>query len=415
MTSCARSRQTGVALVMIIGVVAALAIMTTILVAMIANAQSGTAKDRTRVKAFNVAEGALDDGLYLLNANWPRLPGDQVWTPAEAQAFWERFADPGGQGTHNEFPAPAGGRDFASVQVYDDDGAGGITTPSYEYDKNANSLLWVVAQGATGSGSAAIQALFRRVPFATTVPRGTVLFAGGQLTSNSANDKFMVEVPFPIPLDQGGGMFVRVATLPYPNKDPIDYTSGIQPPLTGPAAGTLEAVFPAATRAYFIALARSHGRYFSGPNAVADALTSPVDRQWSPQGGVSGLTVVCPDTATTLQVPNTPEVINSEARPGALILVKSPDGTTSNFDFQGSGNNKPAYGYYGVMYTDGTVKKGSGGYNIHGMLVAAGNAEFEGTVNIYYNDNCIVNLGGQWSTNVTMVANSWREIRPVFP
>ena len=132
-----------------------------------------------------------------------------------------------------------------------------------------------------------------------------------------------------------------------------------------------------------------------------------MDPVWSPQGGISGLTVIVPDTGGTLKL--TGSSYNSEAKPGIIMLLESPDGTTSNFDFQAARTTPATMGFCTRI---GQVKKGSGGFNVHGMIVAAGDTEFEGTVNVYYNDNCIVNLGNQWASNVKILENTWRELQP---
>ena len=392
-----RNHESGSTLIMVIGIVAALAVMSITLVTLVGNSQSFTADDRSRVKAFNVAEAALDEGMYQLSATWPTTAGGAVFGATLQTAFRGRFDS-------QEFPSPKSGLGpFVTVKYYDDTAAGGMDA-SKDYDSNSNNLMWVVAQAGTGSKVARLQAKVQRTMFDTTIPRGNAIFSGGPMVHNSGNEPGQVEVPY-----TEGPMYVKIAGLPAPSKDPVWPGSGIQtPPLYGAAAGTVDSVFPAATKAGLVTLAQSHGRYFTGPDAIAQALASPVDSVWSPQGGISGLTVIEPTVAGTLKL--TGISVNSEAKPGIIMLLKCPNGSTSDLDFQGSSSDP---GYYGLLYTDGQVNKGSGGYNVHGMLVAAGDTEFQGTVNVLYNDNCIVNLGGVWASNVKIVANSWRELPAV--
>lgn len=398
-----RKSESGSTLLMVIGIIAALAVMASTIVVLVINAQSGTANDRSRVKAFNIAEAALDEGMYQLSATWPITSGATVFGPAQQTAFRGRF-------DLTEFPnSTAGLGPFVTVRYYDDTLTGAIDTLT-NYDNNnghPNNIMWVVAQAGTGSKVARIQAKVERVLFDTPIPRGNVIYSGGPLVHNSGNEPGQVEVPY-----TEGPMYVKIAGSPLPNKDPVATGSGIQdPPLYGAAAGSVSSVFPDATKAGLITLAQSHGRYFTGANAINDALASPIDPSWSPQGSISGLTVIEPTVAGTLKLP--PDgPINSEAKPGLIMLLKcpAPSTSTSNLDFQASPNKTD---YYGVLYTDGTVDKGSGGYNVHGALIAAGQTEFQGTVNVMYNDNCIVNLGVVWSSNVKIVGNSWRELKPV--
>ena len=395
-----KRNESGSTLIMVIGIIAALAIMSATLVVLVTNAQSGTAKDRTRVKAFNVAEAALDEGMYQLSASWPQALGETVFDSAMQGKFGERFNP---VPTSPEYPNLS-----VTVKYYDDTAAGGMDT-SKDYDSTANNMMWVVAQARTGSKVVRIQAKVQRTLFDTTIPRGNVIYSGGPMNHASGNEPAQVDTT-PGSAYTEGPMWVKIAgDDPLPKKNPVYPGSGIQPdPLYGAAAGSLESVFPEATKQGLRTLAISHGRYFT---SIADALNpakSKVDPVWSPQGGISGLTVIEPTVAGTLTMPKVGP-INSEAKPGIVLLLKSPNGSLSNLDFEGSVNKTD---YYGVLYTDGTVVKGTGGYNVHGMLVGAANTEFQGTVNVLYNDNCIVNLGQLWASNVKIVGNSWRELPP---
>ena len=66
-----RERERGAGLVLIIGVVAALAISAASLIVLTANVQSNTADTRQHVKSFTVCEAGLDSGMALLAYSWP--------------------------------------------------------------------------------------------------------------------------------------------------------------------------------------------------------------------------------------------------------------------------------------------------------------------------------------------------------
>ena len=74
--------QQGATLVLIIGVIAALAILAAAMVALTANVQHNTATHRTQSKAFNVAEAGLDAGQAALWVNWPDPGGRHGWDVA---------------------------------------------------------------------------------------------------------------------------------------------------------------------------------------------------------------------------------------------------------------------------------------------------------------------------------------------
>ena len=196
-----RKRESGSTLLMVIGIIAALAVMAAALVVLVVNAQSGTAKDRTRVKAFNVAEAALDEGMYQLSASWPQASGATVFDSAMKDKFGERFnpalASP-------EYPNLS-----VTVKYYDDTAAGGMDK-SKDYDSTGNNLMWVVAQAGTGSKVVRIQAKVQRTLFDTTIPRGNVIFSGGPMNHASGNEPAQVDTT-PGSAYTEGPMWVKIA------------------------------------------------------------------------------------------------------------------------------------------------------------------------------------------------------------
>jgi hypothetical protein len=379
--------QDGSGLILLLGIVATLAVLAVSLVMVVGNMQSSSQRDRMRAKAFNVTEAALDSGMAALSTQWPAAlgAGPDLGTTAQS-AFRSEFST-------SEYPAPSTGMQFVTWQYYDNLDP---IDPNVTWDKGSptdpnapDNRVWLVAQSSTGNRAARIQTLVERRYFDSGIPRGVALFAGGNLLSNGGgnNPKIMIEVPPPV----GTQTTVRVGGY---IDDPTVSASNIVD-LTGSAAGTVEQVFPAALREGLKQVAQTHGRYFT---SVAAAESSPVDANWSPGGGLTGLCVIEPSAATTLSVKGE---YNTEAQPGILLLLGG-----SNLDFGGGGN------YYGVMYTDGTVEKGHGDFHVHGMLVGASTVDMRGTVNVYYNDNVISRLSTRWSLNVRVVPNTWRELKP---
>jgi hypothetical protein len=385
-----RQSERGAGLILIIGVIAALGIMATSLVALTANVGHNTYTDRMRVKAFNVAEAGVDVGMYDLNAKWPKTSGTGPDFSAAAwkTAFRSQFAS-------SEFPDPKAGQ-FVVVDYYDNQPT---IDKSIKWDRgqpgNANlpdDKVYLEAQSGVGPKATRIRVLVQRVPFTTNFPRGVALCAGGNLYSNGGgnNPKIYVEVPPPPDVVPGGVTSVHVDGT-------IDASSVTQtPPIvkyTGAAAKTPDQVFSPSLVQGLTQLAKDHGRYFASA-AAADA--SPVDPIWSPTGGISGLCVI--DSAAGYSIRGD---YNSVAQPGILLILGGGD-----LDYGGGGN------YYGVMYISGTVQKGHGKYGVHGMIVVASDQDMRGTTDLLYNDSCIANLANQFSLSVKQVPNTWRETKP---
>lgn len=381
--------ESGSGLIVLLGIIATLIVLSATLVVVTGNMQHNNAADRTRAKAFNVTEAALDDGMAKLSADWPSAPGVGPDLGTDAQsAFRSEFST-------EEYPSPASTDDaFVAWQVYDnlDPIDVSITWDQGSPDdpNTPDNRVWLVAQSTVGSRSARIQTLVERTYFDSGVPRGVALYAGGNLLSNGGgnNPKIQIEVPPPA----GTQTTVRVGGY----IDDLTVSAGDIADLEGPTAGTVEEVFPAALREGLKALAQARGRYFT---TEEDAYASPPDPNWSPAGGISGLTVI--ESPTGANVALRAGVWNSEADPGILLVLGG-----GNIDFAGSGD------YWGAMYTDGTVDKGHGTFTVHGMVVAASLVDLRGTVNVWYNDNVIARLATRWPLNVRTVPNTWRELQP---
>jgi hypothetical protein len=379
--------QAGSSLITLVGVIAALAIMGATLVVLTGNVQSNTYNDRMKAKANSVTEAALDVGMYELSAKWPTaLNGGPSWGTTQQTAFRNQF------GT-TEFPNPKSGS-FSAVTYFDN---APYTSPYSassppNYDMNKDSRMWLTAQSGVGPTASRIQVLVEITYFDAAFPQGVALFTGANLLSNGGgnNPKIVIEVPPP----SGGVSINVVGTI----DDPSVADQSKISELTGAAAGTIDQVMPPSLIQGLTDTAKAHGRYFSGANAISNAENSVANGSWS-DGGLTGLTVIEPTTPGTLSLKDD---YNSEAKPGVILLLGG-----SNLDFGGGGN------YWGVLYTQGTVDKGHGNFIIHGMLACVSTADMRGTVNILYNYNAISNLSTRFTSNVRIVQNTWRELKPL--
>ena len=365
-------------MVLIIGVVAALAISAAALVAFVGNVRHGSVDTSQHVKSFTVCEAGLDVGMPLLSSQWPAT---STSIPTfDASAFRARF-------NTGQFPNPPSGP-FISVSWYDDQDP---VNTAINWDQNGNGLLWMVSQANGAKRSTRVISLVQRNWFTMSLPRGIPLWAGGNLLSNGQgnNPKIRIEVPPPT----GTVTTVHVGgTI-----EETSVTQGGIAQLTGSQISPLEQVFPQTLVDALTTLAQANGRYFT---SLAAAEASPVDPVWSPTGGLSGLTVIKPPAPTTIKVTGNTD-LNTEAQPGVFMILGG-----SSLDWGGNAQ------YYGVIYSEGPMDTSHGTADIHGMVVTKNTEDMKGTPNILYNDNCIANLDRRFPSIVRRVQNSWREVQP---
>ena len=173
--------QRGSSLILIIGVIAALAVMAATLVVLVANVQSNTSRDRSRAKAFNVAEAGIDVAQNMLVQNWPT--SNATAQDFDTAAFREQmFSDTG------EFPDPAAG-EFITVTIRDD-------LKSQRYD-DGNGIMVVDSTARVGKSAARVQVQVQRIPFELPIRKGVALYADGAVNLNGTGaDKKGYASPF---------------------------------------------------------------------------------------------------------------------------------------------------------------------------------------------------------------------------
>jgi len=163
------SDQRGSTLILVIGVIATLATLASTLVLVTTNAMQGTAKDRERAQAFNLAEGALDKAMNVLAADWPS--SQSILPQVDPAQFWSEFATP--SAIADQFAAPAAGGDRVSVDFYDN------TTAKDYWDRNGDSLMWVEAQGNVGKVHARVRAQVYLSPADLGLVPGQAVYTAG--------------------------------------------------------------------------------------------------------------------------------------------------------------------------------------------------------------------------------------------
>jgi hypothetical protein len=109
---------------------------------------------------------------------------------------------------------------------------------------------------------------------------------------------------------------------------------------TGGSVPPIDSIISPSVIAGITSVAQSAGRYFSGTNAVANAMNSPQSAMGGP--GLLGLTVIVPPSGDTSDVVTLPGRGTSEANP-ALLLVLGDSTTSVGFN---QGGNTHSYGYF---------------------------------------------------------------------
>jgi hypothetical protein len=376
-----RKEERGAGLVLIIGVVAALAISAAALVLFIGNVQGNTSDTRQHVKSFTVCEAGLDVGMALLSDEWP-MSSTSV-PDFDEPAFQARF-------DASQFPPPRHG-DFISVTWYDNQDP--IDT-SVDYDANDDGIMWMVSQAGVGTRSTRVITQVQRSYFKMALPHGIPLWAGGELYSNGGGNNPKIKIEVPPPADSGITTTIHVGgTI-----EETDVSADGIAQKTGDEITPLDQIFPQTLVDSLRTTAQRNGRYFT---SLAAAEASPVNETWSPIGGLSGLVVIEPDVVTELKVQGNTN-LNSEQEPGIFLILGG-----STLSWGGTAQ------YFGVIYCEGPMNTSHGTGDIHGMVIANTDEDMRGTPNILYNDNCIANLDERFPSMARRVRNTWREVQPI--
>lgn len=393
------SRQDGMGLIPLLGLMAALAVGASGLVMLLSNSMAATSADSGRTKAFNVAEGALNVGMATLQGSWPTASSLPVFPTSAFR----------GQYPTSSFPNPASPNSFITVQFFDNTntatGTSGVISPATSpgYDKGGpdgaaipdNKMYIRATTRVGGKGVATVQGLVQQTFWNPSLPRGVAAYAQSTISSNS----------------QGGGTMPKVDVEVAPPDGQVSAYAGLgYSPSAIMASGivtvantssnwkTPDQIMSATILAGIKQMAITSGRYFSGANAAANALASPQTSAGGP--GLQGVTYIEPATGTSgsVELPG-----NTLEHPALLFLMGG-----NNWGFNNAGNTD----IYGVFYTQGNFDFARGTVTCHGSIFCLGDIGFKGTPQTLYNDNVWINLTREWTLNVKLVPNTWRELSP---
>jgi hypothetical protein len=410
-------REEGSTLVLVMGIAATLAILGITLVAVVANAQENTLRERTRAKSFHVAEAALDAAMANISPRWPGPSDVPVAFPVVS--FADQFRPPDGQTA--EYPGPSSA-DVPSVSVayYDDKDTNGdqlINAADSHVDSDDNGMMYIDVQAQVLNRTSRIRVKVQRTYFQPQVPADEVLWCGGALQNSGGGGGVMPKVtiengnPLNDPEGIQGAVDVLGGIENYPaiiDTDHIDVQYGDSTDPLHDDPRSLEDAFPKVARDEIIKTAMAGGRYFDSKNTLPGktpletAEASPLSAYGGP--GLAGLTVIrqTTDPIQTYQL-NGGVPLNTESSPGFLMLLGG-----INFKIGGTA------AFYGLLFVDGTVDVDKGTPSIHGALFCTGNVDFRGTCNLMFNYLALANgLSSQTlPATVCMVPNTWRELQP---
>ncbi len=384
--------EAGATLLIVIGIIAALAVMASTLVFVIGNMQANTADTRIRDKASGVGEAAMDGMMYQLALNWPDTETPTTVPALDETKIGEQFGDT------SEFPRPKTGSFVASV-YYDNSDTNGdevVTAADAQWDANDDDLMYVEGQGNVGKRSARFQALVKRTYVNTTFPKGIAVYDGGNMDSNGGGNNPKITVYF----DDGGGVssYVNGSVTTSEVFDSQSMDVNIRD--NGDTIPAIDTLIPQSLIRQVIAMAKGMGRYYD----VTQGASLPTD--------FSGVCVIKVQDGTTVFLGNNgginmgagPSTVPTASdKPGILVILGGPH---VKIDIGGDQN------FYGVMYTDGQLVEAHGNPCFYGMVVCKSYMDMRGTADIKYDATAITKLSDRWTLSVVLVPNTWREIAP---
>jgi hypothetical protein len=377
-------------LVLVIGIVAALAVMAAALVVLVVNVQSNTARERTRTKAFNVAEGGLDAVQNLLYRRWP-FDEARAWTETELDAELATYR---ASYDESEFPDPRVG-EFISVTISDD------VDPTKDYDTTGNGKMLIDSTARIGTVASRVQVMVQRVPMDLHLAANVALYTDGHLTLGGVGSGGgTYESPFDVQLPATGATvyahdgYTLNGNIEFPT-DKVDFDLG-----TGL---TVNDVFPDDVRDALIELADAYGNRVDAGD-VDGALIEKVFTEYPHilvvKSGSLKLTAAdtwSPPAAGTDKWMFGPGPV--EPMPG-VVIVESGD-----IEFGGGGY------FFGVVYCMGGLVD-TGTTEIRGMVVALGDTKLNGNRNVVYDPNVLGSINNLVPAGVRTISNTWKELTP---
>jgi hypothetical protein len=403
--------QRGATLLVIMGIIAALAVMAATLVLVVGNMQANTKDSRTREKAATVGEAAMDAQMYALALHWPKTSVPNPAPTLDATRLRSQFPA-------SEFPNST--NDFVGAVYYDDsdtNGDGVVDLNDAHWDANGNHRMYVEAQSKVNGRAVRFQALVERTFFKTTFPRGIAVYDGGAMDSNGGgnNPKITVYNAGDLP---GVSSYVNGA-IGAPAVFDTSTISVTTPPAIVPP---LSALLPDSIVAQVIALSQALPGNSNAGNRYYDCTNNNPNGPDTIPGNANmqGICVIrVPDGTTVnlsggINMDQGPHAVPQPSDEPGILMVLGPEpepaGTnTGNLIKIDMANNDR---FYGVFLTDGQLDFAHGTPAFFGMAIFKSYMDMRGTADIRYDDSAITKLFDSATLSVVLVPNTWREIHP---
>lgn len=382
--------ESGSALILVIGVIAALATLAAAMVMLLGNVQANTARDRAQKTSFSVSEAAVDAAMAQLSDAW--FTADTPFDRDYLDSYLGSLSAAG--------YAPA----EVYVTFYDNSGTGGGLGTTAGWDSNGDNRLWVEAAATTNKRTTRVRVLVERQMLNLGLLDNIAVWTGGTLDKGSSASSVSYEV-----LGPGATTAIvqynMLADTPH-QFDPLVITQ------VSPATPANE-LFTPGLRTYLRAEAAridepGVAKLYTGTGNVIGTISN-----------LAGLVYVDSGAASSRQLPIEQKVnftaggtsrvaingdgVGSHPAPGVLIVDAKSLQLVGNVD------------YYGLIFCTGAITIQSG-FTVHGMVLAAAENVTDNAITllgsnaIVYNDNVRANLDREYSVSVHMVANTWREL-----
>ncbi len=211
------ANQEGMALIMLIGVLAVVATLALTLVMVTANMQGSTKDVTTRSKAFNVAEAGLDLGMYSLSSAWPTNPpaaGSQVTLATDPRTLFTEEQFPTSPGNSFVTVTMSPGSDADHLLLQSQANVGGKSVRLETQIVRANVGYAMLKPGAalySGSGFSTNGNLSVTSPQINGLPTGGVYINGSWTASGNSHPDFSTVAVYATgSIDVPGGQFGSV-------------------------------------------------------------------------------------------------------------------------------------------------------------------------------------------------------------
>ena len=381
---------------------------------LVRGASLGTELERKDLRSFNVAEAGVDAGMLALKTTWPEKPGDPR-TVVDTAGLRSQF--PAAQFRDSTNLGGLSAAPFIDVLIYDNSTVPS-TDPTYtahpdwftrledgtihpNWDRSTDDTrlmpldgsprpdgrMVVDSRSSVDNDRQRILIQAQRAIWPLSIPY--VAMAAASAGANGQGLQIAVDPgqtgPLPAPAyysqPTGKGVVCNTGIVANPN-------------VPGPFSSYASPALLMALRS----IAQSRGSFFTDANTAANFL---FDTTKSP-GAVVYVDLTALGSGTVTMAGNTQ--VGTPQNPTILVL-KGQGGLL--IDWRGTND------FYGVVIVDGSAMN-RGTAEFHGSILCSGSltGKGNGSADVLYNGDIIARLNGGYTINVSIVPNTWVELKP---